>query len=118
MGLKLYTYEKCGTCRKAVKFLAGKGIRAKPLPIREQPPAKAELKRMLEICGGDVRKLFNTSGRDYQSLDMRTKLPDMSAAEAIDLLSRNGNLVKRPFLLTDKGGTVGFDETKWEQLLG
>ncbi len=73
---------------------------------------------MLDIYGGDIRRLFNTSGQDYRALDLKTRLPRMSADEAIDLLSRNGNLVKRPFLLTRGGGRVGFNEEEWSGLLG
>ena len=115
--IRIYTYEKCDTCRKALKFLASRGVEPQVVPIREQPPAKAELKRLLVLLGGDLRKLFNTSGRDYKELGMKDRLPKMSHAEALDLLSKNGNLVKRPFLLTENNGTVGFNETEWRELV-
>lgn len=114
--MKLYTYKNCGTCRKAVKYLESRGVEIEAIPIREQPPSKAELKKMLKIYGGEIRKLFNSSGQDYRALDMKTRLPSMSVAEAIKLLSENGNLVKRPFLLTEDSGGVGFKESDWESL--
>ena len=115
--IRIYTYEKCDTCRKALKFLAASEVEAQVVPIREQPPTKAELKRMLALLDGDLRKLFNTSGQDYKALGMKERLPAMSEAGALDLLSKNGNLVKRPFLLTEKSGTVGFKEDEWRQLV-
>ena len=114
---RLYVYEKCDTCRRALKFLAARCVKAEMIPIREQPPSKVELQRMLKILGGDLRKLFNTSGMDYKALGLKDKLPGMSAAAAIALLSKNGNLVKRPFLLTKASGTVGFKEEIWRELL-
>ena len=111
--LRIYTYEKCSTCRNALKFLAGRGIQPEVIPIRERPPSKAELKAMLGYLGGDLRRLFNTSGQDYKALNMKDKLAAMSEAEALDLLSKNGNLVKRPFLLTKIAGAVGFKEQEW-----
>jgi arsenate reductase (glutaredoxin) len=39
----------------------------------------------------------------------------MPPAEALRLLSTNGNLVKRPFVVTDRGGLVGFKVEEWEQ---
>src|SRR5580765_5561515 len=102
--IRIYTYERCDTCRRALKFLASSGVEPQIVPIRGQPPTKSELKRMLALVGGDLRKLFNTSGRDYKELGMKDRLPRMIEAEAIELLSKNGNLVKRPFLLTEKGG--------------
>lgn len=96
-----------------MKFLEGKKVEFQEVAIREQPPTKAELKRMLEIYGGDLRKLFNTSGMDYKAMNMKEKLPTLSVEEALKLLSENGNLVKRPFALTDKAGLVGFKEEDW-----
>jgi len=71
---------------------------------------------MLKIYDGELKKLFNTSGQDYRALDMKNRLSSMDVDEAIDLLSLNGNLIKRPFLLTEKSGSVGFRESDWERL--
>ena len=116
--MKLYEYKGCDTCRRAKKFLAERGLAFEAIPIREQPPTKAELKRMLGIYAGDLRRLFNTSGGDYKAMKVAERLPTLTEAEALDLLAANGNLVKRPFLLTANGGLVGFKQPEWEQLLG
>ena len=111
--LKVYAYSGCGTCRQALKFLNARGLAHTVVAIREQPPTVAELKRMLAQYAGDVRKLFNTSGQDYRALGLGAKLATMPAAEALALLANNGNLVKRPFVLTPDGGRVGFREDEW-----
>ena len=116
MKLKVYAYKNCGTCRKALKFLDANQVPYITAPIREQPPTKAELRAMLKIYRGEIRKLFNTSGQDYKRLNLKEKLPTLSAEEAIDLLSRNGNLVKRPFVISAKVGLVGFNEHEWSKL--
>jgi arsenate reductase len=117
MNLKIYEYKNCGTCRKALKYLEARNAQYTAIPIREQPPTKAELKKMLRIYEGQIRKLFNTSGLDYKKLKLKESLANMSEEEAIQLLSANGNLVKRPFLLTKTGGLVGFNEDEWKKLL-
>lgn len=70
---------------------------------------------MLAHLGGEaaLRKLFNTAGRDYRELRLGERLPAMSVEEALALLAKNGNLVKRPFALGDGFGLVGFDEKAW-----
>ena len=98
--MKIYTYKNCSTCKKALKFLDSKNISYQNIPIRDQPPTKAEIKKMLSYVG-DMKKLFNTSGMDYRSMNIKEKLPSMSEVQAIDLLSKNGNLIKRPFLLNE-----------------
>lgn len=117
MALKVYSYTGCGTCRKALKWLDARKAPYTLVAIRETPPTKAELARVLAAYGGEVRRLFNTSGLDYKALDMKEKLPKLSADEALALLSRNGNLVKRPFVVTARGGLVGFDEAAWKEAL-
>ncbi len=112
--LKIYTYAKCGTCRKALKHLDGKGVAYKEVPVREQPPTKAELKKMLKYYDGEIRRLFNTAGGDYKEMNLKSKLPKMSETQAIDLLASNGNLVKRPFVLGEGFGLVGFKEEEWK----
>jgi arsenate reductase len=115
MKLKVYQYTHCGTCRKALKFLEAQGVEFASIPIREQPPTKTELRMMLKLYGGNVRKLFNTSGQDYKKLNLKERLPSMTEDEVIALLSTNGNLVKRPFAVTEDGGLAGFREEEWVQ---
>ena len=114
--LRIYAYDKCDTCRKALKFLAARNIAVEVIPIRDRPPAQDELKRMLGSVGGDLRKLFNTSGQDYKSLRLKDKLASMSESQAFALLAKNGNLVKRPFVIGGTVGTVGFKEESWRKL--
>lgn len=112
--LKVYEYKNCGTCKKALKFLEAQGIEYKAIPIRETPPKKTELKKMLGFLDGEIKKLFNTSGQDYRAMGLKDKIASMTEKEAFELLSQNGNLVKRPFVLTDTWGTVGFKEDTWK----
>ncbi len=115
MSLKIYQYAKCSTCRKALQFLEAHSIEHTAIPIREQPPSKTELKMMLEAYDGEIKKLFNTSGMDYRALGIKDQLPSMSNAQAIELLSGNGNLIKRPFVVSKSRMLVGFKEDVWSQ---
>ncbi|MDX1951228.1 MAG: Spx/MgsR family RNA polymerase-binding regulatory protein [Verrucomicrobiota bacterium] len=115
--MKVYIYDKCSTCRDAVQFLEQRKIQFKTIPIRETPPSLAELKQMLNLYQGNIRKLFNTSGLEYKALGLKDKLPAMDEPEALKLLASNGKLVKRPFVLLDnKNGLVGFKREEWGEL--
>jgi arsenate reductase (glutaredoxin) len=117
MNLKVYVYDKCSTCRKALKFLDENGIQHSKFPIREQPPTESELTTMLEANEGEMRKLFNTSGMDYRQLNIKDKLAEMTKSEAIKLLAGNGNLIKRPFGISEKVRLIGFKEEIWKTKL-
>jgi len=115
--LIVYAYQNCSTCRDALKWLNKNGIPHEVKAIRETPPSSVELATALKLLGGDLRKLFNTSGMDYRALGLKDHLPTMSEQQAIDLLSKNGNLVKRPFLIGKDTALVGFKEAVWEKAL-
>ena len=115
---KVYEYKGCSTCRKALKWLDAQGIEFKAVPIRETPPNKTELRRVLKASEGNIRKLFNTSGGDYKKLNLKENLPILSEAQAIDILNTNGNLVKRPFVVNKSGGLTGFNEDAWQEFFG
>jgi len=118
--LKLYAYQGCSTCRNVVKWLKQHGIPYEEIPIREQPPTTLELGAALNARGGDLGALFNRSGQDYRALGMKDKLPAMTQSEALQLLSKNGNLVKRPFAIDEKKRVylVGFKEPEWASAMG
>lgn len=117
--MKVYAYQGCSTCRKALAWLKSHGIEAEVLPIRETPPTVVELRSALAARGGDLRALFNTSGQDYRAMDLKSKLACMSVDEALTMLSTHGNLVKRPLLVDAAANVhlVGFQEAEWEKAL-
>ena len=121
MSLKIYEYKNCDTCRKALQFLDLKKIEYKKLPIVDQPPSFNELEKMLVFIkaeGGSFKNLFNTSGVQYREMEISQKIKEgMTEKEALKLLSENGKLIKRPFLLAPNYGWVGFKKEIWEKQL-
>lgn len=113
MKPRVYEYEGCSTCRKALKWLDAKGVAYERVPIVENPPSLAELKAMLALVG-DIRRLFNTSGIMYREMQLGDRLEEMDADEALGLLAKHGKLVKRPFVLLKDRGLLGFKEPEWK----
>ena len=116
-NIRLYSYKNCGTCKKAKQFLEKHQLPFLEIAIRDTPPTKAELQTMLDHYNGDIKRLFNTSGMDYRVLKIKDLMPTLTKDKAFELLSENGNLVKRPFLLSDKQNLVGFKEEIWQNLV-
>lgn len=112
--LKVYGYAGCSTCKSAWKALDAKNVDFENIPIVEKPPSIAELKRMLEAVG--MKRLFNTSGQQYREMGLSEKLPKMSEKQALELLSKNGKLIKRPFAISARAATTGFKPDEWKKL--
>lgn len=113
----VYAYANCSTCRKALRWLEVHSIPHRVVAIRESPPSIEELEFALTAAGGELRRLFNTSGADYRAMNLKETLPTLSTAEALRLLSTHGNLVKRPFLIGNGIALSGFDEARWTAAL-
>ena len=105
--MKLFSYNKCGTCRKAKKILDAYKVPYDEIDITETPPPKSILKKAIKSKG--IKKLFNTSGEQYKKLRIKDKIGGMTEAQAIELLSSNGRLVKRPIAVDGNRITVGID---------
>lgn len=92
MNIRVYEYEGCSTCRKALKFLDARGVAYERVPIVATPPTLSELKAMLAFAG-DRRRLFNVSGLLYREMKVAEKLKTMSGAQALALLAAHGKLI-------------------------
>lgn len=109
----LLCYPACSTCKKARQWLDENQIPYQERNIKDFNPSAAELMAWRDKSGVPVRKLFNTSGLLYKSLELKDKLPDMSEEDQFALLATNGMLVKRPLLVTGDHVLVGFKEAEW-----
>ena len=113
-AMKFYSYNKCGTCRKAKKLLDKQGISYDEIDITETPPPRSVLKRAIKAKG--MKKLFNTSGEQYKKLGIKDKIGTMTEAQALGLLAGNGRLIKRPIAVDGNRITVGFDENEYKEV--
>jgi len=112
--MKFFSYNKCGTCRKAKKILDAYKLSYDEIDITETPPPKSVLKKAIKARG--MKKLLNTSGEQYKKLRIKDKIGAMTEAQAIELLSSNGRLVKRPIAVDGKRITVGFNEIEYKEV--
>lgn len=110
-------YSACGTCRKAEKWLKENGIEYTYRPIKEQNPTKDELTLWIRQSGLPVSKFFNTSGLLYKEQNMKDKVKVLTEAELVDILAKNGMMIKRPILILNDSVLVGFKEEQWQALL-
>ena len=113
----LVCYPKCGTCRKAQKWLEERGIPYEYRDIKLDQPQEAELREWHAKSGLPLRKFFNTSGLLYKSLSLKDKLSTMTDDEMFALLATDGLQVKRPIALVGDRVFVGFKEEEWAAAL-
>lgn len=115
MSLTFYWYPKCGTCRKAKKWLDENDVEYTSVHIVEQPPSKDELLDFMEKSGLPSKKFFNTSGKKYRELNLKNKVNDMTKEEMAETLASDGMLIKRPIVTDGEKVTVGFKEETFDE---
>lgn len=110
-------YPKCSTCKKAKKYLEENGINVKSRDIVLDTPSVQELKDIQKTSKEDIKKLFNTSGMLYKSMNLKDKLETMSYDEKLELLASNGMLIKRPIIILDNTVVIGFKMDKLKEII-
>ncbi len=107
-----YSYLKCSTCRKATKWLDEKDFDYQLIDIVKEPPLFTYLNLALEQYSADKKKVFNTRGKAFKSINLDTN--SLSREEIIQLLLSDGKLIKRPFLVyEEKKVILGFNEIEY-----
>ena len=108
----LYGYPKCSTCRRASKWLDKNNIIYQLIDIVKEPPSKEVLEIALRQFSFDMKKIFNTRGKSFKEINL--DIHDLTKKKIIELLSNDGKLIKRPFLIINESKLIlGFDESQY-----
>jgi arsenate reductase len=81
--------------------------------LDRQPLTKAELEELIGDC--DYREFLNTRNELYRARKMKDHPP--SRAEAINLMAKEPNLIRRPVVIRGSKMVLGFDEAAYRKLV-
>ena len=109
-----YSYLKCSTCRKAVKWLDKENLEYQLIDIVEEPPLSKYLNLAFEQ-NSEKKRIFNTRGKAFKSIDL--DINGLSREKIIQLLLSDGKLIKRPFLIFGEKIILGFNEAEYSNHL-
>ena len=116
--LLLIGYPRCSTSNKAQKWLDEQGVAYTFRHIVENNPNAEELSLWQQRSGLPLRRFFNTSGKLYRELNIKSQLDSgIADDEAFALLASDGMMVKRPLLIGTDFVLVGFKESEWERVI-
>ena len=79
--------------------------------LGKQPLSVEELRAL--IAGQDYRKFLNPRNELYRQMKMKTAPPPFE--EALKLMSKEPNLIKRPIVQAGRKLYLGFDEARWKE---
>jgi len=114
--IQFICYPKCTTCQKAKKWLDENNVEYVLRDIKLNNPTLDELTEWHRKSSLPLKKFFNTSGLLYKSLELRSKLSEMTENDMLKLLATDGMLVKRPLLIGENFVIVGFKEDEYKKI--
>ena len=89
------------------------GVELESRDLDKQRLTEAELEEL--IGGRDYKEFLNTRNELYRNRNMKEHPP--SRAEAIKLMAKEPNLIRRPIVLQGSQMVLGFNEEAYRKLL-
>ena len=96
----------CTTCRKARKFMERRGFQLYFRDLAKERLSSAELEKL--IGRRDYTEFLNTRNEIYRKENMKEEPP--SRTQAIRMMAKEPNLIRRPVIVAGGRVVVGFDE--------
>ena len=95
----IYHNPRCSTSRKTLDLLRDNGIEPTVVQYLKTPPSRAELVKLIEDAGIDVR----TAVRKREPLYAELNLADADDDQLLDAMAEHPILIERPFVVTPRG---------------
>ncbi|MGC2332907.1 MAG: ArsC/Spx/MgsR family protein [Candidatus Acidiferrales bacterium] len=107
-GKKVLFMQKptCTTCRKAKKFMERRGFQLYFRDLAKERLSSAELEKL--IGRRDYTQFLNTRNDVYRKENMKEEPP--TRRQAIRMMAKEPNLIRRPVIVAGGRVVVGFDE--------
>jgi regulatory protein spx len=102
----------CTTCRKARKFMERRGFHLYFRDLAKEHLSASELEKL--IGSRDYTDFLNPRNELFRRKKMKLKPP--SRKEAIRLMSKVPNLIRRPLIIAGKRVVLGFNEPEIKKL--
>ena len=104
--VKFLYKSSCASCRKAKTRLQRKGVLLDFRDLVKHRLTATEIEKL--IGRRDHRKFLNSRNPLYRRKNMKNKPP--SRAQAIRMMAKDPNLIRRPVIVAGGRVVIGFDE--------
>ena len=133
----VYCYNRCSTCKKAIKYLEENIVRNKNIELElkdiiTEKPNLGEMSKIIEtkydkkisdITRDEIKSFFNTSGILYRENNIKDKIKDEknSIDDILNILISDSKMIKRPLVIVKEGNKkdhilLGFKEEDYKNI--
>ena len=112
---RFYWKSTCSTCRDARNFIIGElGVAVDERNYAKEPLTLTELQEIFKRR--DPRQYLNPKSPAYKAMGLKSKT--LTAEEALELMAKEPNLLKRPLTIAGRKMIAGFDRDALRDALG
>ncbi|EST11043.1 Spx/MgsR family RNA polymerase-binding regulatory protein [Sporolactobacillus laevolacticus] len=112
--LIFYTYPSCTSCRKTKGWLKDHDVNYEERHLFRNRPDAKELLELIKLSKSGVEELLATRSATYKKLTVN--LNDMPLSQALQLLSDEPKLLKRPIITDGTQLIVGYHQDDLQRL--
>uniref|UniRef100_UPI003341378F arsenate reductase (glutaredoxin) n=1 Tax=Castellaniella defragrans TaxID=75697 RepID=UPI003341378F len=102
--IKIYHNPRCSTSRNALQAIEAAGQPVEIIEYLQTPPARDELRALIQAAGLTVREAMRPKESIYCDLGLDD--PALSDEQLLEAIERHPVLLNRPFVVTDKGARL------------
>ena len=100
----IYHNPACGTSRNTLALIRNAGIEPAIVEYLTDPPAREQLRAMIERAGLTVRQALREKGTPFQELGLGD--PALTDDQLLDAIAAHPILLNRPFVVTPLGARL------------
>lgn len=105
MTVTIWHNPRCGKSRQTLELLKSKGIDPAIREYLKQPPTKAEVEKLIELVGGDVKDLIRDGEPEFKKLGK--KKADLTRADVAKAIAAHPILLQRPVVVSGRRAALG-----------
>jgi len=105
MTITIWHNPRCGKSRQTLELLKSKGIDPAIREYLKQPTSKAEVEKLIELVGGDVKDLIRDGEPEFKKLGK--KKADLTRADVAKAIAAHPILLQRPVVVSGKRAALG-----------
>lgn len=105
MNVTIWHNPRCSKSRQTLDLIKSKGIEPTIREYLKQPPSKAEIEKLIEMVGGEVKELIRDGEPEFKSLGKRKA--ELTKADVTKAIAAHPVLLQRPIVVSGKRAAIG-----------
>lgn len=105
MTVTIWHNPRCSKSRQTLELIRSKGVEPTIREYLKQPPGKAEIEKLIEMIGGEVKELIRDGEPEFKAIGK--KKAELTKADVTKAIAAHPVLLQRPIVVSGKRAAIG-----------